>query len=145
MAKYLTKRQKAFCKYFIQMKDPYDAAIKAGYKISTAKSHSYGWLKDPYIQKYIKDLEKYNFNAYIQELDRVIELAFAAQNPATLIKAIEAKGKAFGFDKLTISDLGENPDNLIKEDLFKKIQEKADVFEKLEKDNIKSDLSDNNS
>ncbi len=148
MAKYLTKRQKAFCKYFIQTDDAYEAAVKAGYAHSTAKARAEGWLKNPYFKKYLAELQQkqdYSINAYIHELDKAIELAYKSGNPATLIKAIETKGKAFGFDKLTFSDFKNNPDNLIKENIFEKIQEKADVFEKFEQSNIESDLPGNDS
>ncbi len=143
MAKYLTKRQKLFCKYFMHLSDPYEAAIKAGYAETTARCRANSWLKNPYFQKHLGELqqkENYSINAYINELDKAIELAYKSQNPATLIKAIEAKGKAFGFDKLTISDLKNNTGNFIKEDIFDKIREKADVFKKFEQNNTESNL-----
>lgn len=147
MAKYLTHRQKAFCRHFLKLNDAYDAAIKAGYKHSTAKQLSFKWVEDPYFKKYMEILQKqpnYSFDAYIMELDKAMELAFKANNPAVMIKIIEAKGKAFGFNNLSITDITSNANNVIKKDLFEKIQEKADVFEKFKQGSPKGDISGDN-
>ena len=146
MKRRLTKKQKDFCKYYVQTKDAYEAAIKAGYCKATAKRKLVDGLKALHVKKYIEKLRNkkiYSLNKYIQELDKVMELAFKAENPSILIKIIEAKGKAFGFDKLTPLDLKDNNRNIIKQDLFSRIQEKTEVFKKLERSENEGDISGN--
>ncbi len=145
MARYLTKKQKTFCKYYILINDHYEAAIKAGYKESTAKYTVSKWLRDPYIKKYIKDLKKrdYSVHEYLQE--RLTEIAINSDSLNTLIKAVEAKEKVFNYDKPCISDSKKGSGKLTQKDLFQRIQEKADVFEKLEQSHLESDLPGNDS
>ena len=144
MAKQLRKQQEEFCKNFVQSGDAFEAAIKAGYKETTARVQTKKWLETPKFIDYIEKLrkkERYSLDAYIQELDKAMELAYKVKNPAILIKVIEAKGKAFGFDKLSIPDLEEESQNCSTEDLFDKIQEKANVFKKFEQNDTDGNLS----
>jgi len=147
MVKKLTEKQKDFCKNFVKTGNLKESAKKAGYKDSTIKHRIPCLLKDPSIKNYMEELkqQEYSREEYINELDRVMELALKAENASILIKAIEAKGKAFGFDKLTADDLKENRKNVVKDDLFKRIQEKVDVFEKFNHPGAQSDIPGDNS
>jgi phage terminase small subunit len=148
MVKKLRRRQKEFCKNFVQSGNAFEAAVKAGYAETTARCRVKNWLEDPDIINYLEKLrkkEKYSLEAYIQELDKVMELAYKTRNTAILIKVIEAKGKVFGFDKLTISDKEEAGEDSVIEDLFDKIEERADVFRKFGQGKETGDLSDDSS
>jgi len=150
MIEKLNKQQREFCWYYAEYENAHLAAIKAGYAKTTARNYSYKWLKQSkYIEcvnafKVEKD-NRYSFEKYIKDLDKVQKIAEENENAALLLKIIEAKAKAYGFNSSAFDD-EKMPveENKPKFDLFKELEKKANVFKKLDqskKSSKKSNLS----
>ena len=140
MQKNLTKQQKKFCEYYIKMENPCKAAIKAGYKYSTARTGSYKWLKKEDFQNYIKKLKKepYSFEKYINELNEATDIAFKTNNPVIAMKIIEIKGQIFGFDKFIDTNNNKNAEEIKKTNLLEDISKYAKVLDKIEQQRKRS-------
>ena len=120
MTKYLNERQKRFCVAYALNPNATLAAISAGYPKEYARAKSYLFLKNPKIQKYIKELisdeEKYFFYSRVMSFKNLEEaqrlalerkivkigkdgqiLEFPNPELASFLKAEELKGKLQGL------------------------------------------------
>ena len=144
----LNKRQKDFCKYYIELENIRKAAEKAGYSKFTAKTRPYEWLKKPEILDYINKLKKqtYSLEKYIEDLNEATKIAFETKNPVTAIKIIELKGKAFGFDKFTKTDNNGYLKETVKTDLLeeKDVSRYEELLDKLEQKRQQKNSDENN-
>jgi len=125
MAKKIAKaesRKKKFIELVAQGITPYQAALKAGYALTTAKNKSQDmvekWLPEidalkPIVREIVKEELKYDVINCFNEFEEVRELALMPDekgnysNLSSAIKAIENKGKLVGaFEKDNVQKSG---------------------------------------
>ncbi|HSA05943.1 MAG TPA: terminase small subunit [Candidatus Gastranaerophilales bacterium] len=143
MPRKMNAMQIEFCKYYLESCDAcepnaYNAALKAGYSQSVAKTYPYKWLQRQDYKDYINLLKakhqqenEYTIEKYLDELDHVQKQALSDGNVSLTLRILQAKAKVYGFDKLTMKDKKDYQQFTPKIDVFEKIEEKAHVFEKI--------------
>lgn len=130
MPRELTKMQKDFCEFYLKTGSVREAAKEAKYKDSTIRSKSYKWLKNPRIIEYFSYLEQLKFNNYLEQIEKLIELAIEEKNLTALTKALDMKGKTGGFFNIKRKEskevkVEEKPKPPEK-DFFERVRERAD-------------------
>lgn len=97
----LTVKQKKFCEYYALSGNATDAAIKAGYKKTTARVIACENLTKPNIKKYLAELTTKEEEDRIASVDEVLQyLTTTMRNDKVAIKertrAAELLGKRYG-------------------------------------------------